>query len=121
MMNDGGVTRAEWANRASPATDFNAFDNDPWIVRMLDFVNQVLAQDRVRFIGVCWGHQIVGRALGATVAKSGTGAWEISVCRFVLTEKGKELFGGKDALVSRVLPSPPPLTPILPRALPRKL
>ncbi len=102
MMMTGGPKRAKVANAArARLTDFNAFDNDPWIVRILDFVRAILAQDRVRFIGVCWGHQIVGRALGARVAKSGTGAWEVSVCRMVLTEQGKELFGGKDALVSR--------------------
>lgn len=63
-------------------------------------MKEVLAQDRVKFIGVCWGHQILGRALGAKVAKSESGAWEVSVCQVVNTEKGKELFGGKDALVS---------------------
>lgn len=63
-------------------------------------MKEVLAQDRVRVIGVCYGHQIVGRALGAKVAKSEGGAWEVSVCGVVPTEKGKELFGGKDALVS---------------------
>ena len=58
----------------------------------------MLAQSRVRVIGVCYGHQIVGRALGAKVARSEGGAWEVSVSQVNLTEKGKELFG-KDALV----------------------
>lgn len=84
--------------RAFP-TGFNAFDDDPWIVRLVDFVKEVLAQDRVRIIGVCYGHQIVARALGAKVARSESGAWEVSVCRVAQTEKGKELFGGKDFLV----------------------
>ncbi|KAK3174562.1 hypothetical protein OEA41_001808 [Lepraria neglecta] len=76
---------------------YNAFDNDPWVVRLVDFVKEVLAQSRVRVIGVCYGHQIVGRALGAKVARSEAGAWEVSVSQVNLTEKGKELFG-KDAL-----------------------
>lgn len=67
------------------------------------FVKEVLAQDRVKIIGVCYGHQIVGRALGAKVAKSEGGAWEVSVCRVIQTDKGKELFGGKDALVSQLV------------------
>lgn len=58
----------------------------------------MLAQSRVKVIGVCYGHQIVGRALGAKVARSEGGAWEVSVSQVNLTEKGKELFG-KDALV----------------------
>lgn len=50
---------------------------------------------------MCYGHQIVGRALGAKVAKSEGGAWEVSVCQVKLTGKGKELFGGKDAIVGK--------------------
>ena len=69
---------------------------------MIDFVKEVLAQDRVKIVGVCYGHQIVGRALGAKVARSESGAWEVSVCQVNQTEKGKELFGGKDVLVSGV-------------------
>ena len=65
----------------------------------MDFIKGILAQDRVKVIGVCYGHQIVGRALGAKVARSETGAWEASVCQVTQTSKGKELFGGKDALV----------------------
>lgn len=67
---------------------------------MVEFTKAVLASDRVKFIGVCWGQQILGRALGAKVAKAESGEWEVSVCRVVNTERGKELFGGKDALVS---------------------
>ena len=48
---------------------------------------------------MCYGHQIVGRALGAKVARSEGGAWEVSVCQVNLTEKGTELFGGKNTIV----------------------
>jgi GMP synthase-like glutamine amidotransferase len=51
----------------------------------------------VRIIGVCFGHQILGRALGVPVGRSDIG-WEIAVCDVDLTEKGKALFG-KDTLV----------------------
>lgn len=68
-------------------------------MRLVEFVKKVLAQRRVRVIGVCYGHQIVGRALGAKVARSEGGAWEVSVCEVVQTERGRELFGGKDTLV----------------------
>ena len=105
------ATRANgFPARAFP-TGFNSFDDDPWIVRLVDFVKEVLAQNRVRIIGVCYGHQIVGRALGAKVERSESGAWEVSVCRVEQTEKGKELFGGKDSLVrfSCLLLRPPNL------------
>lgn len=77
---------------------FNSFDNDPWILKLVGFVKEVLASKRVRIIGVCFGHQIVGRALGAKVARSDRG-WEVSVTPIELTERGKEIFG-KSSLVS---------------------
>lgn len=70
----------------------NAFDNFPWIKKLVAFVQTILAQDRVRIIGVCFGHQIVGRALGARVDRGDKG-WEMSVTPMELTERGKELFG----------------------------
>ncbi|KAJ5123123.1 hypothetical protein N7448_009220 [Penicillium atrosanguineum] len=70
----------------------NSFEDIPWINRLVEFTQQVLAQNRVRILGICFGHQIVGRALGAKVGRSDQG-WEIAVCDMDLTEKGKELFG----------------------------
>ncbi|KAL0256348.1 hypothetical protein SLS55_008742 [Diplodia seriata] len=69
----------------------NSFDDKPWILKLVDFTKKVLAQGRVRLIGVCFGHQIIGRALGVKVDRS-TAGWEVSVLPFALTEKGKELF-----------------------------
>ncbi|KAF1989198.1 class I glutamine amidotransferase-like protein [Aulographum hederae CBS 113979] len=74
----------------------NSFDNIPWILKLVDYVKRVLDQDRIRLIGVCFGHQIIGRALGVKVDRSQVG-WEISVSNVQLSEKGKELFG-KDEL-----------------------
>ncbi|KAF2754594.1 class I glutamine amidotransferase-like protein [Pseudovirgaria hyperparasitica] len=70
---------------------FNSFDNDPWITKLVQFTQDILAQTRVRIIGVCFGHQIVGRALGVKVDRSNAG-WETSVLPMTLTPKGKELF-----------------------------
>ena len=65
----------------------------------MTFTERLLEQDRVRIIGVCYGHQIVGRALGAKVGRSDRG-WETSVALVKLTAKGQELFG-KDIMVRR--------------------
>lgn len=61
-------------------------------MKLVDFVQEVLAQNRVRIIGVCFGHQVLGRALGVKVDKSLQG-WETSVTPMTLTETGKQLFG----------------------------
>ncbi|CBX93757.1 hypothetical protein IAQ61_003644 [Plenodomus lingam] len=71
---------------------YNSFDSDPWILKLVSFTQTLLAQSRIRIIGVCFGHQILGRALGAPVGRS-EGGWEISVLPVELTAKGKELFG----------------------------
>ena len=68
-----------------------AFDNDPWILRLVDFTRRALESGRVRVVGVCFGHQIVGRAVGATLGKSDNG-WEVAVTEVDLTDKGRELF-----------------------------
>ncbi|KAF2152556.1 putative class I glutamine amidotransferase [Myriangium duriaei CBS 260.36] len=71
----------------------NSFDNDTWILKLVEFTKHVLtSQRRVKVIGVCFGHQIIGRALGAKVGRSDKG-WEISVSQMDLSKRGKELFG----------------------------
>nr|OQO18166.1 hypothetical protein B0A51_13349 [Rachicladosporium sp. CCFEE 5018] len=70
---------------------YNSYDNDPWILKLVGFTKKVLAQQRVLLIGVCFGHQIVGRAMGVKVALSDRG-WEVSVTPVQLTAKGKDLF-----------------------------
>ena len=77
---------------------FDAFGDDPWIQYLVKYTQGAILSNRVRVVGVCFGHQIVGRALGAKVARSEGGVWEASVCQYTQTSKGKELFGGKDIL-----------------------
>lgn len=77
----------------------SAFSDEPWIAALAEYVRRAVTGGRVRVVGVCFGHQIVGRALGAPVAK-GVGGWEVSVTEIRLTEKGKEVFGGRETLVS---------------------
>jgi GMP synthase-like glutamine amidotransferase len=72
-------------------------------LKLVDFTEKLLKQDRIRIIGVCFGHQILGRAAGAKVGRSDDG-WEISVLPVQLTAKGKEIFQ-QDTLV-RSFPHP---------------
>lgn len=91
-------------NDTDPKSGHNSFEDIPWINRLVEFTQQVLAQDRVRLLGICFGHQIVGRALNTKVGRSDQG-WEIAVCDVDLTDKGKELFG-RDKIVSSPAPAP---------------
>ncbi|KAI1825936.1 putative class I glutamine amidotransferase [Xylaria intraflava] len=70
----------------------NAFDNDEWIVRLVQFAKRCLDGGRIRVIGICFGHQIIGRALGAELGRNTLG-WEISVVEHELTDEGKRILG----------------------------
>jgi GMP synthase-like glutamine amidotransferase len=82
-------------------TEHDSFADNPWTNTLVAFVEKVLADDRVRTIGVCYGHQIVARALGMKVGRNDDG-WEAAVTNVELSAKGKELFG-KDTLVEHSL------------------
>lgn len=77
--------------------EHNSFEDRPWINRLVEYTKKAIAHDHVKVLGICFGHQIIGRALGVKVGRSELG-WEISVSEVDLTEQGKKLFG-KDKLV----------------------
>jgi GMP synthase-like glutamine amidotransferase len=90
--------------------EYNSFDNDPWIIKLVEFTRKILeSQSRIRVLGICFGHQIVGRALGAKVARGEQG-WEVSVTPLELTSLGKDIFG-----VDTLVRFPPP--PIFPTSI----
>ncbi|KAL8861691.1 MAG: hypothetical protein Q9178_001892 [Gyalolechia marmorata] len=77
---------------------FDSFADNPWTNKLVEFVKEILAQNRVKLIGVCFGHQIIGRAMGAKVGRNDSQGWEVSVTDVDLTSEGKEIFEGKDVL-----------------------
>jgi GMP synthase-like glutamine amidotransferase len=77
--------------------EYNAFDDDPWILQLIEFV-KVAYNAGKPLVGICFGHQIIARALGGKVTRS-TRGWEVAVDKIDLTTKGALLFG-KDTLVS---------------------
>ncbi|KAK4237794.1 glutamine amidotransferase class-I [Achaetomium macrosporum] len=95
---------------------YSAYADDDWIVRLTAYTRRLLDEGRVRVIGVCFGHQIVARALGAEVARSPLG-WELSVTELELTEEGKRVFGADSLKIYQthhdaVLAYPPSVIPL---------
>ncbi|KFH44781.1 putative glutamine amidotransferase-like protein-like protein [Hapsidospora chrysogenum ATCC 11550] len=70
----------------------NAFDDDPWILRLVDYVREAYESKNVTLVGICFGHQIIARALGGQVERN-AGAWEVSVDQVDLTPEGQKVFG----------------------------
>ncbi|KEF53936.1 uncharacterized protein A1O9_09731 [Exophiala aquamarina CBS 119918] len=70
----------------------DSFADTPWISTLVGYVAKILNKTSVRVIGVCFGHQIVGRALKAGVGRNPDG-WEAAVNDVQLSEKGREIFG----------------------------
>lgn len=81
-----------------PKTEHDAFADAPWIIKLTSFIEKVIKHTEKRIVGVCFGHQIVGRAMGARLGRSPEG-WEVSVLPFELTDVGREVFG-QNQLVS---------------------
>jgi GMP synthase (glutamine-hydrolysing) len=52
-------------------------DDLPWIRRLEVFVREVAAKD-VPFVGVCFGHQLIAKALGGSVVQSDRG-WGVGM------------------------------------------
>jgi GMP synthase-like glutamine amidotransferase len=51
---------------------YSAYDDRPWIDDLCAFVRDV-HDDGVPFVGVCFGHQVLARALGGEVVKAPSG------------------------------------------------
>ena len=64
---------------------FSVYDNEDWILKLKDFVRAVAASKQV-YIGICFGHQMLGEALGGSVRKADAG-WCVGVHEFVILEK----------------------------------
>jgi GMP synthase-like glutamine amidotransferase len=58
----------------------SVYDDEPWISRLKEFVREIQSAGKV-FIGVCFGHQMLGEALGGKVRKSEVG-WCVGVYHF---------------------------------------
>lgn len=58
----------------------SVYDDLPWIRRLKELV-QELDRQRLPFVGVCFGHQLLAEALGGKVAKAGVG-WCVGLHTF---------------------------------------
>lgn len=56
---------------------FGVNDDLPWVDELCDFIRQLWQADRP-LVGICFGHQLIAKALGGEVAKSAKG-WGVGM------------------------------------------
>ncbi|KAF7843031.1 gamma-glutamyl peptidase 5-like [Senna tora] len=72
----------------------DAHGNDAWVRDLLAFLHK-LDSMRIKVLGICFGHQILGRALGGKVTRSPTG-WDIGVRTVTELPPKAEVIAGSD-------------------------
>jgi len=63
----------------------SVYDKEEWILKLKDFVKQIYQSNKV-FVGICFGHQMLGEALGGKVEKAPVG-WCVGVHTFDLIQQ----------------------------------
>jgi len=77
----------------------SAYEDSEWVHKLLRYIKHVAEEKpKVKVFGICFGHQIVGQALGGSCVPN-NGIWEIGPTNVQLNEVGKKIFGkGKEIL-----------------------
>jgi len=72
---------------------YDAHGDDPWVLRLRGLVEELWqSREDMKFSGVCFGHQLLARTLGATVSPTPGQKWELSHTSMNLTPLGRRLF-----------------------------
>ncbi|KAL2857050.1 class I glutamine amidotransferase-like protein [Aspergillus pseudoustus] len=79
---------------------YDAHGRNEWILQLLHLLKRLwITRTDFRFLGVCFGHQLLARLLGGEVAPSPSQDWELGHCRIGLTSVGQRLFRTRDNFV----------------------
>ncbi|KAF3040048.1 hypothetical protein E8E12_001506 [Didymella heteroderae] len=79
---------------------WDAHGDDEWIHKLIDFIKYIWThRPDIKFTGICFGHQILCRALGSTVEPEPNGEWELSYTELELSEVGQKLFRTRDSKI----------------------
>jgi len=73
---------------------YSVYDDCKWIENLIDYVSKLINANK-SVLGICFGHQLVAKCLGAEVKKNPLG-WELGSYQISLSDKGIDhpLFSG---------------------------
>jgi len=80
----------------STGSKVSVYDDLDWIEPLVDFVKKLHAKQK-KFIGICFGHQIIALALGASVNKSDKG-WGVGIAQNTVQHIAPWMSKTKDVL-----------------------
>ncbi|KIM43592.1 hypothetical protein M413DRAFT_443508 [Hebeloma cylindrosporum] len=94
------------------ASAASAHENIEWINNLVAYIARVAqTKPHIKIIGICFGHQIIARALGGECVPNG-GRWELGPTPLQLTDLGKRIFGSDELTIQQMhrdhVPSVPP-------------
>jgi len=83
------VTKGEYPNLSnhydgfiSSGARYSVYESDPWIIRFKEFIRDLYYHNK-KFVGICFGHQMIAQALGGKCTKTdrgwGVGIKEVSI------------------------------------------
>ncbi len=74
----------------------DSFENDPWNLKLLKFIKIIFEclgnkENNIKLCGLCYGHQIILRALGSKLIRNPKG-WEMGITELEINEVAKDVF-----------------------------
>ncbi|KAI0247387.1 class I glutamine amidotransferase-like protein [Lactifluus subvellereus] len=90
----------------------SAYEDAEWINKLVSWVADLaMHKPCIKIIGICFGHQIVARALGGECVSNG-GKWEVAITEVILTDLGQRIFGAPTLNIQQMhrdhVPAVPP-------------
>jgi len=75
-----------------------AHEDVQWINKLVSYIAHVVEnKPEIKIVGICFGQQIIARALGGECVPNGE-TWELGPTQIQLTDIGKQIFGSYDTL-----------------------
>ncbi|MSO38102.1 MAG: hypothetical protein EXQ69_07615 [Acidimicrobiia bacterium] len=63
----------------------STYDDHGWIASAEDFLRELIAKER-KYVGICFGHQLLAQAMGTPVLRSHDG-WQVGVQEYEIVER----------------------------------